>query len=56
MAYQINSQIKNITKDNGLTSSVITCTHIDSKGIVWIGTNDGLNAYAGSKWYVDNIH
>lgn len=45
------SQIKNFTKDNGLTSSVISCTHIDAKGIVWIGTNDGLNAYAGSKWY-----
>lgn len=44
-------QVKNITKDEGLTSITVTCTYVDSKGIVWIGTNDGLNAYAGSKWY-----
>lgn len=45
------SQIKNITKNDGLTSLVITCTYVDSKGIVWMGTLDGLNAYTGSHWY-----
>ena len=45
------AQIKNITRDDGLTSLIITCTHVDSKGVVWIGTNNGLNAYAGSKLY-----
>lgn len=45
------SQVKNITKNDGLTSLVITCSYVDSKGIVWIGTQDGLNAFAGSKWY-----
>lgn len=45
------SQIKNITKEDGLTSLNVTCSLVDSRGIVWIGTNDGLNAYAGSKWY-----
>lgn len=39
------------TKDNELTSGEITTTFIDSKGIVWVGTNKGLNAFTGSKWY-----
>lgn len=44
-------QVKNFTKNDGLTSLVITCSYVDSKGIVWMGTHDGLNAYTGSKWY-----
>ena len=47
----ILGQITNFTKTDGLTSLIITCTYVDSKGIVWIGTNNGLNAYTGSKWY-----
>ncbi len=44
-------QISTYTKDDGLTSFVITCTYVDAKGIVWLGTNNGLNAYASGKWY-----
>jgi len=47
----VNVQITNFTKNDGLTSLIVTCTYVDSKGIVWIGTNNGLNAYTGSKWY-----
>jgi len=47
----ILGQITNFTKNDGLTSLIVTCTYVDSKGIVWIGTNNGLNAYTGSKWY-----
>ncbi|MEE4260237.1 MAG: two-component regulator propeller domain-containing protein [Bacteroidales bacterium] len=49
--FHLYSQINNITKEDGLTSLNVTCSYVDSKGIVWIGTSDGLNAYAGSKWY-----
>ena len=44
-------QVFNYTRADGLTSSVITCTYVDAKGIVWLGTNNGLNAYASGKWY-----
>jgi ligand-binding sensor domain-containing protein len=43
--------ITNYSKENNdLTSNEVTTTLVDSKGIVWIGTNRGLNAYTGSGW------
>ena len=53
LSHQTNvlGQITSFTKNDGLTSLIVTCTYVDSKGIVWIGTNNGLNAYTGSKWY-----
>lgn len=45
------SQVQSFTKNDGLSSVIVTCYHVDSKGIVWIGTANGLNAYAGEKWY-----
>lgn len=43
--------VASFTKDNELTSNEITTTFIDSKGIVWVGTSKGLNAFTGSQWY-----
>ncbi len=43
--------IINFTKENGLTSNEITTTLVDSKGIVWVGTKKGLNAYGNNKWF-----
>lgn len=43
---KINFQ--NITMKNGLSSNVITCIFQDSKGYIWIGTEDGLNQYDGN--------
>lgn len=42
--------ILNYTKENGLTSNEITKTLVDSKGIVWIGTNRGLDVFKGNGW------
>lgn len=39
------------TKKDGLTSSEVTVTLIDSRGVVWIGTSNGLTAFSGSTWY-----
>lgn len=39
------------TKKDGILSFPVTTTFVDSKGVVWIGTGDGLNAFTGSKWY-----
>lgn len=35
------------TIDNGLTSSYITCLERDCNGLIWLGTNDGINAFDG---------
>ncbi len=41
--------IDTFTKKEGLTSTIITTTLIDSKGIVWLGTDNGLNAFVNSQ-------
>ncbi|HEY9115138.1 MAG TPA: two-component regulator propeller domain-containing protein [Bacteroidales bacterium] len=51
LCIQGQNQLENFTKDNVLTSNQITCYLVDSKGLVWIGTESGLNAYSAGKWY-----
>lgn len=38
---------KNIKIDDGLSQSTVEAIFQDSKGYIWIGTNDGLNRYNG---------
>lgn len=38
------------TKSDGLTSSNILFTHLDTKGIIWAATSLGVNAFTGKKW------
>lgn len=38
----------NLTIDNGLTNNNITDIYQDSRGYIWIGTEDGLNQYNGN--------
>ena len=38
---------KNITIDDGLSQSTVETIYQDSKGYIWIGTNDGLDRYNG---------
>ena len=47
-----------LTPDDGLSSSIITCISQDCKGLVWIGTPAGLNRYDGLKFvlYKHNIN
>jgi ligand-binding sensor domain-containing protein len=44
-------RFESYSKKDGLTSSEVTVTLADSRGVVWIGTSNGLTAYSGSKWY-----
>lgn len=44
------NEFKTFTKSDGLTSSNISFTHLDSKGIIWAATNSGINAFTGKKW------
>lgn len=45
-------QFKQLTPDDGLSSSSITCMIQDRKGYMWIGTFDGLNRYDGYSFEV----
>lgn len=38
------------TKNNGLTSNTILTSIVDSKGIVWLGTADGVSAFVNNSW------
>jgi signal transduction histidine kinase/ligand-binding sensor domain-containing protein len=45
-------QFKYLTPDNGLSSSIASCIIQDHKGLMWIGTPDGLNRYDGINFVV----
>jgi len=52
IAMNLNAQSKNqflekIGIENGLSSNYPTCVIEDSKGFIWIGSNNGLNRYDG---------
>ena len=55
--YPDNISFKNITIEHGLSQSTVETIYQDSKGYIWIGTNDGLNKYNGYTFekYFHNI-
>ena len=55
--YPNNINFKNITIENGLSQSTVETIYQDSKGYIWLGTNDGLNKYNGYTFekYFHNI-
>lgn len=44
---ELDLKFKRITVSDGLSSGVINCFLQDSRGFVWIGTEDGLNRFDG---------
>ena len=42
-----NFNFKNITIEDGLSQSTVETIYQDSKGYMWMGTNDGLDRYNG---------
>ena len=46
---QANENLIRLTNDDGLSSSSINSLYQDSRGLLWIGTWDGLNCYDGAK-------
>ncbi len=47
-------QAKNFTLEHGLPSNAIYCIFKDSRGIVWIGTENGLVKYDGKSFKIYN--
>ena len=47
-----NYNILNLTNNDGLSNSSVTQVYQDSKGIMWFGTWDGLNAYNSREFKV----
>ena len=45
---------KNITINDGLPSNNIKCIFKDSRGVLWIGTEDGLCSYNGKDYKIFN--
>ena len=44
------NEFTSFSKKDGLSSSTILFTYIDSKGIIWAATNYGINAFTGKNW------
>lgn len=47
-----NILFKKLTVEDGLSQSNVNCIFQDSKGFIWIGTQDGLNKYNGYEFLV----
>lgn len=49
---QKHLQFNKLTADDGLSTSIITSIFQDHKGLIWIGTSDGLNRYDGFRFVI----
>jgi ligand-binding sensor domain-containing protein/class 3 adenylate cyclase/predicted metal-dependent HD superfamily phosphohydrolase len=47
IAQQSNIKFRHLTIKDGLSQSDVLTIHQDSKGLMWFGTQDGLNVYNG---------
>ncbi|MBI3194456.1 MAG: GGDEF domain-containing protein [Ignavibacteriae bacterium] len=45
--HQTEFKFEQITNEQGLSQNTVTCLLQDSKGFIWIGTQDGLNKFDG---------
>jgi signal transduction histidine kinase/ligand-binding sensor domain-containing protein/DNA-binding response OmpR family regulator len=50
-AAQSNS-IRNLGIEQGLSNNLVNCIAQDRQGFMWFGTNDGLNKYDGTSFYI----
>ncbi len=57
-AENLNLRFTHITSDNGLVQNHVTCIMQDHKGLIWLGTKNGLCRYNGyeMRTYLHNIN
>jgi len=44
-----NLKFSHLTREQGLTNNTVFCIFQDSRGFIWVGTQEGLNRYDGIK-------
>ena len=49
-----DSKFESISINDGLSNEYVTTIFQDSKGYIWLGTNDGLNRYNGYEYKIYN--
>ncbi len=49
-----NLTFKNMNIEKGISQSTVEVLFQDSKGYIWLGTNDGLNRYNGYEYKIYN--
>ncbi len=47
-----DGRIRNLSQNDGLSSSKVSCILKDKKGYMWFGTSNGLNRYDGNSIFV----
>ncbi|WP_430934959.1 ligand-binding sensor domain-containing protein [Saccharicrinis sp. 156] len=47
-----NYSFRHLSNTDGLSQNTVNCMYQDSKGFVWIGTQDGLNRYDGYEFLI----
>ena len=47
LSYITNLKFTHLTIDNGLSHSKVNCIYQDKRGMMWFGTNEGLNRFDG---------
>lgn len=49
---QVDISTRNLYLEDGLSQSTVICIFQDSKGFIWLGTQNGLNRYDGSNFTI----
>src|SRR5688572_17357540 len=50
MTAQVSLRYTRLTVQDGLSNNSVQCILQDKSGVIWIGTNGGLNRYDGSSF------
>ena len=49
-------KFSHITTEDGLSNNTVHCVYQDSRGFLWVGTDDGLNLYNGYEFTIFKLN